>query len=295
MRSAPLTTIKGGISRLRTKGGARADTLYDLLNGYVTEAGTVKVRPGTERVATLDPLTRGICAFGGSLHTFCHLPVAVPTGFTLNVICHPDPPDVEYGNEQYYGDANVPLEKIHFAEPFLGGLYVVAEFEDGAIYHYWLQPAKSRWVALTEYASGDLIAPTVDNGFLYTAARFGDPYPAWEADAPRYDGVGDNYDQSIVEPTVYNARYYVCVETKGPNPRSGTTEPTWPTDIGLTVTERTDTGLVDPTVIDGAPPPTISEPPASTSGGTVADEVKYDYTVDPPLDEGGGGWGYNIP
>jgi hypothetical protein len=295
MRSAPLTTIKGGISRLRTKGGARADTLYDLLNGYVTEAGTVKVRPGTERVATLDPLTRGICAFGGSLHTFCHIPVAVPTGFTLNVICHPDPPDVEYGDEQYYGDANVPLEKIHFAEPFLGGLYVVAEFEDGSIYHYWLQPAKSRWAALTEYASGDLIAPSADNGFLYTAARFGDPYPAWEADAPRYDGVGDNYDQSIVEPTVYNARYYVCVETKGPNPRSGTTEPTWPTDIGLTVTERTDTGLTDPTVIDGAPPPTISEPPASTSGGTVEDEVKYDYTVDPPLDGGGGGWGYNIP
>ena len=41
MRAIPLTTIKSGINRLRTKGGARADTLYDLLNGYVTEAGTV--------------------------------------------------------------------------------------------------------------------------------------------------------------------------------------------------------------------------------------------------------------
>lgn len=294
MRSAPLTTIKGGISRLRTKGGARADTLYDLLNGYVTEAGTVKVRPGTERVATLDPLTRGLCAFGGSLHTFCHVPVAVPEGFTLNVINHPDPPDVDYGDERYYGDPITPLEKIHFAEPFLGGLYVVAEFEDGSIFHYWLQPPTATWEAETEYASGDLISPTTPNGFYYTASRFGDPYPAWEADVPRYDGVGDAYEQSVVEPTEYNARYYVCVETKGPNPRSGTVEPVWPTEIGLTVTERTDTGLTDPTVIDGTPPPTTVEPPTSSSAGsegTAPIPDRYDYSIEYPP----GTVTYNIP
>jgi hypothetical protein len=44
MRDIPLTAIKGGINRTRTKGGARADTLYDLLNVYVTEDGTVQAR-----------------------------------------------------------------------------------------------------------------------------------------------------------------------------------------------------------------------------------------------------------
>ena len=30
----PLTTLKGGINRLRVKGGASPASLYDLLNGF---------------------------------------------------------------------------------------------------------------------------------------------------------------------------------------------------------------------------------------------------------------------
>ena len=42
-----LNALKAGISRLRTKGGPDPETLYDLVNGYVTQAGTVESRPGT--------------------------------------------------------------------------------------------------------------------------------------------------------------------------------------------------------------------------------------------------------
>lgn len=269
MRSLPLTTIKGGINRLRVKGGARPDNLYDLVNGYVTEAGTVKVRPGTERVATLDSRTRGLCAFGGELHVFCHVPVDVPAGYVLNILTHPDPPDSDYLYSGYgYGDDGVGIKTIHFSEPFLGGLYVVAEFDDGATYHFWLQPGR-QWAALTEYKAGDLVEPTVANGFLYRASRLGDPYPPWQPDEPRYDGIGDAYDQSIVEPTTANGYYYVCVSTDGPNPRSGTVEPTWPTFEGAEVIERTDTGLPEEITIDSsAPPPAGSTTTAPTTPTT---------------------------
>lgn len=275
MRPAPLTTIKGGINRLRVKGGARADTLYDLLNGYVTESGTIKVRPGTERTATLDSQTRGLCAFGGELHTFCHTSVAVPVGYVLNILVHPDPPDLGYGYS--YVDTAVPLETIHFAEPFLGGLYIVAEFQDGAVYHYWLQPGVE-WQAETQYETGDLVVPSVPNGLLYRASRYGDPAPPWQADEPRYDGIGDSYAQSVVEPTEYNGYYYVCSETQGPNPRSALTEPVWPTFEGGTVIERTDTGLPAETAIDSVAPPPAGSSPVTPVDPVVPEDPfeKYD-------------------
>jgi hypothetical protein len=284
MRSAPLTTIRGGINRLRTKGGARPDNLYDLVNGYVTESGSVRARPGTERTADLDPLTRGLCAFGGELNVFCHKAVPVPEGYVLNIIVHPDPPDSDYAygyGTDVYADG-VPIKTIHFAEPFLGGLYIVAEFETGDVYHYWLQPG-AVWEASKEYKAGDLVAPSVPNGLLYFASRFGDPLPPWQPDEPRYDGVGDTYAQSAIEPSEYTGYYYVCIETKGPNPRSGTTEPTWPAFKGGTVTERTDTGVAESELIDSSTPPPGGSTPATGTTATTDPVDRYDYS------SGGGG------
>jgi hypothetical protein len=73
-----LTTVEGGISRLRTRGRASPDVLYDLLNGYVTADGTVKSRPGTFRVAELPPGSVGLTAHGGKLHVFRGSPASGP-------------------------------------------------------------------------------------------------------------------------------------------------------------------------------------------------------------------------
>jgi hypothetical protein len=398
MRAAPLTTIKGGINRLRLKGGARADSLYDLLNAYCTQSGTVVVRPGTLRLAKLDSATRGLTAFDGSLHTFCHQAVYVPAGFTLNLLVHPnittetaaatfvltaakleltpvydvyvgaDPGD-SLGNGAFgsfepvtlsngltlvsfytHGDdpltsvigirlardgvaaptdafesftftdsllfertfatvdADVPdgvdggtyrewtwtlpdapaqvfvdgfkynvtfdattgtvttvlgntiaLNKIHFAEPFMGALYVVAEFENGNIYHYWLQPGK-QWEAGHIYKAGDLVYPSTPTGLVYRASRLGSANPPWAANVPRYDGTGGSgYEQSIIEPTVYNDYFYTCIATTGSNPRSGTEEPVWPTEDGATVIESTDNPP------DVNTPTTTQDPTGSTA------------------------------
>jgi len=254
MRSLPVTTIKGGINRLRVKGGARADTLYDLENGYVTESGSVRVRPGTERVATLGTLTRGLCAFGGKLHVFCHKTVTVPTGYVLDIIVHPDPPDL-----LIYADG-VPLKTIHFSEPFLGGLYVVAEFDDDATYHFWLQPGV-KWQANTSYEPGALVEPTTPNGLLYEASRYGEPYPPWQTDEPRADATPG--PQSFIEPTTANGFYYRCIATDGPTPRSGATEPEWPTFKGGTVIERVDTTQPETALIDSSIAPAAGSTPAA--------------------------------
>ncbi len=246
MRPVPLTVLKGGINRLRTKGGARADTLYDLVNGRLTDAGTVKCRPGTIRTATLDPLTKGLCAFNGTFHVFCHIIVTVPAGFTLKVIVHPD------------ATAAVPivLSRIHFAAPFLGFLYVVAEFADGGIYHYWLS-SSGTWTASTIYNNGDIVEPTMPNGLAYQAIRISSPHPSWAPNVIRT--VGD-----IIEPTVYNNYLYTVVATLGDNPHSGDIEPTWPTSSGAQVIEDSN-GLLDSSVaitqpeVDNTVPTSVSD------------------------------------
>lgn len=254
MRSAPLTTIKGGINRLRVKGGARADSLYDLVNGYITEANKPVARPGTRRKATLDNSTRGLCAFGGSLHVFSHQQAAVPDGFTINVLVHPD--TVELG--EFHA-----LSKIHFVAPLMGALYVVAEFDDGDIYHYWLQ-AGEQWAAETVYDIGDLVRPVTANGFVYRAERTTAANPVWAADVPRYDGYNAYNAQSVVEPTEYNGYYYVCTLAQGDNPRSGTTEPTWPTNEGETVVETADNSGQQATEVAASNPDPTTTPASET-------------------------------
>jgi hypothetical protein len=247
-----LTVVKGGINRLRTKGAARPDALYDSINGYVTSENTVKVRPGTFRRAVLPSSSRGLCAFDGSRHVFATEVVPVPTGYTLHVLTHPM---FDAGTA-----GGFPLKKIHFAAPFLGFLYVVAEFEVGdsgaeSVYHYWLQTSGA-WQADKIYHAGDVVEPTVPNGLAYKAVRLSPPNISWAPNVART--LGD-----VIEPTVYNDYYYTVVDTAGANPASGSVEPTWPTEPGAQITEDTDAG--------SAAPQTVTVPPSNQPGSDVTD------------------------
>ncbi len=246
MQDIPLTVIRGGINRLRVKGGARADSLYDLLNGFVTDSATVKIRPGTVRVAQLNPVTRGLCSFGGSIHVFASEVVDVPDGYTLNVLTHPDSTE----------DTPIVLDKIYFAVPYLGFLYVVAKFDNGDVFHFWLR-SSGTWTADTVYKNGDVVTPTVPNGLLYQATRVGAPLPSWAPNVPR--AVNDT-----VEPTVYNDFFYTVVDVTGATPRSGTVEPIWPEQDGAQVTEDVDgilssTAVSTPATGDTAVPESVQE------------------------------------
>lgn len=364
----PLTVIKGGIDRLRTKAGARADSLYELTNGYVTERMTVRARQGTWRRMSLPEGTVGLVAFDGCLHVFASEVLEIPQSifevtaaavnghvlanntsigeispgddvvggltfvaaiyqtatnqltleFDQDITGTIDTIRVEHdGGTQdlqvdgatedptpLYGayalvflldaawtdagvytvsfnpetaicfevdvlmhpsDPDAVLERIHYAAPFLGALYVVAEFESGEIFHYWLQDADP-WAADTEYSLHELVTPTTPNGLYFRATRFGQGYQAWAPGVARTAGNGSSIDPSIIEPTVYNEYYYTAIQTGGDNPRSGSVEPTWPVNTGETIVENTD-GFESTTPDAVAPPapPANNQPQSGTT------------------------------
>lgn len=248
-RSVALTTVKGGINRLRTKGSAPNDSLYDLVNGYVTAAKTVTVRPGTFRTATLPTdtsgtsQTKGLVAFDGALHVFSDQFTEVPDGFVLHIVAHPDATL----------DTPIPLEEINFAWPFMGYIYVSATFEGGDTFHYWLQTGGD-WEAEKIYSLGDIITPDPELGLSFQAQRLTEPNLAWAPDVNRVEG-------DVVEPTVYNNYYYTVIEVQGANPRSGTTEPDWPTSEGAQVIEDADGSTTAPTTPTDMPDPNARPAP----------------------------------
>lgn len=249
-RSVALTTVKGGINRLRTKGSAPNDSLYDLVNGYVSAAKTVVVRPGTLRNATLPSdtdggLTKGLVAFEGELHVFSDAQVEVPEGYALHIIAHPDATL----------DTPIRIEEINYAFPFMGYIFVSATFEGGDTFSYWLQTGDD-WEAETIYSFGDIITPSPPTGLSYQAQRLTDPNIAWAPNVNRAEG-------DVIEPTVYNNYYYTVVDTQGSNPRSGATEPVWPTTPGAQVIEDADGSLTAPTTPTEMPDPTAVPAPAT--------------------------------
>lgn len=242
-RIVPLSTQNGGITRLRTKGGARPDHLYDLLNGYITLEGTIKVRPGTLEDITLPADTKGLVAHNCKLYVFKHQPDTTSNEdkYRVAALRHPS-------------DTAIKLRQIHFAAPFMGWLYVAAEFEDGNIWHFWLEELDP-WSPNTDYKIGARVFPSVENGFAYKATRPGSPNPAWAPNVPR--ALND-----VIEPTVVNGFKYTVIAVTGDNPASGTVEPDWPEEAGAQVIEYTagsETVAITPPTTE--PDPDLGETP----------------------------------
>jgi hypothetical protein len=244
MRTQVLNRANRGINRQRIKGGAPEDALYDLQNGFVTQSATVKSRPGTVEVVALPEQTKGLMAFDQRLLVFSHVP-STPTNPLFETVVIVDPNAVAS-----------PIAAIHFAAAYLGVPYVVAEFESGNLYHFWLVPGVE-WEPDTPYQIGDYVVPTTPNGFTYRATRLGDPAPVWAPDVLR--ALND-----VIEPTVPNGYKYTAIETVGDTPRSGKVEPIWPAyDLG-TVVEDVDLGPPA-----AAPIPGDTNPDQDNPGGSL--------------------------
>lgn len=350
MRSITLNAAKAGMTRLREKGGASPETLYELTNGYITASKAPRQRPGTRHMFKLPANTRGLCVHKGTFHTFSAVPMAsggapgvehsvfryskwmagrlnlvmtvpppidfgvgdsvtltVPPGHPLSQLnggtfVVVDLPNLMMADIELPAGDTIPfgidvditpitlrkvgpgggdyvvnclrhpdagyegnLKAIHFAAPFLGHLYVVAEFEDGQVFHYYLKDPPG-WRPDTGHMAGDLVQPTVPNGYYYQAAADVSP-PAWEPLAKR--ALGD-----VVQPTTATGWKYTVTDVTGDNPASGSAEPDWPQTAGATVTEY---GEAPPPKPPPGAPPTKPPPPGGGEygGGGSPDEQPW--------------------
>lgn len=248
-----LSAVKAGITRLRIKGGASEDSLYDLANGYVTAARTIRPRPGSAVFADLPPGTIGLALFNGVFQVFSDRGMSdLPPRFNLNVLNHPnrDPENPQ------------TLVRIWKAEPFMGGMYVVAEWSDsppGGAYHYWIQTSTAgSWKPNNVQMIYDKVTPTVQNGVVYEAHRLLPADPAWQPGVER--AVGE-----VIEPTTFNGYKYTAIETHGTPPRSGAVEPTWIARDGAIVIEEADVPIAQPAPQN--PPPTTPPGYGNPGGG----------------------------
>lgn len=244
MRQQSLSTVKAGITRLRDKGGASQDSVYDLVNGYVTAARTIKSRPGTRIAHVLPAGTKGLVFFQGKFVVFANQVTASPSPqVEIEVLRHPTVP-------------GAPIKEIHFSMAFLGFLYVVAEFEGATApryAHFWLEKGEV-WQPNKAYLPGSLVRPTTGNGLAYRLEGDISAYLPWAPNVGR--AVGD-----VVVPTIDNGFKYTVTETTGASARSGTTEPAWPTNAGETVYE--DANIPNPlgsnTTTTPAVPPNVKD------------------------------------
>lgn len=247
MRQETLTTVKGGLNRLRTKGAALKDSLFELLNGFVTVERTIQVRPGTILDETLPSGTVGLVSFEGAFHVFASSAVGgLPSNYVLHILRLPDPART--------------VTKIHFAKPFLGILYISAEFDDGSVFHFWLRPGTT-WVASTNYVFNFITEPAADNGFVYRALRNGNANPTWTEGAPR--AVNDR-----VEPTTASEFYFEVTQIFGDKAISGVVEPDW--------ADAVDGQLINENV-DGANVPAVATPPGPRADRDIPDETDERY------------------
>ena len=247
------------MTRLRTKGGASAQSLFDLVNGQLDASGAPSMRGGTRLAVTLPEGTIGLTYFDGERHVFSDHPVGgIPAGYHNNILRHPN-------------DDTAELMTINFAEPIMGALYISATFEGVAgesTFHYWLVPAGA-WAASTVYGIGSVVQPSTPDGFTYRAGRVGEPGIPWAPGVAR--AVND-----VVEPTKYNGYEYVVIEVQGSNPRSGATEPAWLTSDGAIVYEDVDIGTSAPPAGPTGPttqlPPEIEDRYNNRGGSGVSDQ-----------------------
>lgn len=268
LRQYPLTTQVDGINLMRSKGGAAATSLFDLQNGWVTSQRTIKARPGSSLSVTFPAGTVGMVAMDGFFHTFSHLQIS--TGVAANVI-------VNTLRHPLSGNSAI-LVKIHEAFPFLGRIYVVAEFADGTVQHYWNENPAS-WSANTVYQFGSAVQHPTPNGYYYEI-KTNSTIAAWQANSE----VAVN---TVRQPRIANNFKYTVTATTGTAPiRTSNTEPVWPIVDGATIVERR--YLTDGQAAPGEPGTTIPTPPPGGQdggGGGAGGE----YGPFPPDEREGGG------
>jgi hypothetical protein len=102
-------------------------SLLNLVNGHINRGGEIEKRLAFVNQAAFPANTFGLAAVGGTLYTFGSVAsVTIPSGAPSNLIY-----------QQLVSPTGAALAKVLHVSAFSGLPYVIAQFDDGAIYHFY--------------------------------------------------------------------------------------------------------------------------------------------------------------
>lgn len=256
VRSVTLNASKAGMTRLRDKGGASPETLFELTNAYINASRSPTQRPGTTWVYQFGANTHGLVAFQGVFYSFTDNPASIVNTGNYQVVLLRNP----------VAGSAATLSKVTYAVPFMGYLYVVGVYSDGTAHHFWLQNPPA-WQRNSSYSSGQLVQPSPTNGYYYSAQLLSNP-PQWRAHLAVNQG-------TTVQPTKYNSFFYQATNVVSPTSIGGTTiaftapnEPVWSTSLGgITLDISGGNPSSNPNQINPPPAPPPQPAPGTGPGG----------------------------
>ena len=121
--------FRGGLDKRRMDVHAPPGSLIELKNAHITRGGEIEKRPAFVEVCDLPTETKGLVAGGGSLYTFG---TALPSAITFPANT---PNNLIY--QQLIHPQSAELVEVLDHEFFDDKIYVVAQFSDGRVYHYY--------------------------------------------------------------------------------------------------------------------------------------------------------------
>ena len=119
--------FSSGLDRRKSRDTAGADALYELTNAQVSAGQELEKRACAGLYETIDSGTVGLFAALAKLNVFttdATVSIGAPL-LRLNFLPHPT-------------NSVRTLARIHAVETFRGYLYVVAEYDDGSVFHHYL-------------------------------------------------------------------------------------------------------------------------------------------------------------
>jgi len=126
MKSKLFEDWVAGVDRRRDRSMTEPDRLWNLKNAYIDNGGRLRTRTGVYKLGTFTNCD-GLMMFNGVLYTFAITGASpTPAATFAGIITLPAGPG-----------GQTTIKRVWFAQPFGTTHYVVVEFSDGVISHYY--------------------------------------------------------------------------------------------------------------------------------------------------------------
>lgn len=130
-RSITFDRFDYGLDLRKGQSTSDANRLRVLKNAFATEGRTIRKRPGTTKIATLEDGTTGLFAGNGKLNTFYGGTGTITHANTL----------FRANNARSPVTAGLGINYVHWADVFNGFLYASVQYTDGTIRHHYFDGA----------------------------------------------------------------------------------------------------------------------------------------------------------